>query len=295
MLKQGISGCENKRVLLACPALMHCSSGNRKRLGFTLVELLVVIAIIAILASLLLPAVGKGKAEANRVKCVNNLKELSTIWILYAGDFGDNFAINGDGELTTASWVQGSFATIPRDATNIMALLDPKYSLFGPYLKTTAIYKCPADRVKGTGAGTVATPRVRSYGMNAYLGWRGGLFRGTPDLVRYRLFRKTTDIVGIASSDLLLFTDIHPESICRPSFGVFMDQSTFCHFPASSHNRSGVNSFTDTHVESRRWMDARTYDKRYQPTTSQVWHDHNTSSPKNGDLTWLQAHTTIRK
>jgi prepilin-type N-terminal cleavage/methylation domain-containing protein len=268
---------------------------NEVKVAFTLVELLVVIAIIAILASLLLPAIGKSKAEANRIKCVNNLKELSTIWIIYSGDYGDNFAINGDGELTTASWVQGSFATIPRDATNINALLDPKYSLFGPYLRTTAVYKCPADRVKGTGAGTISVPRVRSYGMNAYLGWRGGLFQSTPDLNRYRVFRKTTDIAGIASSELLLFTDIHPESICRPSFAVFMDRMAFCHYPASSHNRSGANSFTDTHVESKRWLDARTVEKRYQPTTTQAWHDHNTASAKNQDLIWIQGHTTIRK
>jgi len=131
--------------------------------------------------------------------------------------------------------------------------------------------------------------------MNGYLGWRGGLFRNTPEIDRYRVFRKTTEISGISTSDMLLFSDIHPDSICRPSLGVFMSQETFCTYPASYHNRSGVNSFTDTHVETRRWLDPRTFDKRYLPKTTDQWHDHNTASPKNRDLIWIQTHTTIKK
>lgn len=239
--------------------------------GFTLIELLVVIAIIAILSALLLPALSKARGRAEGIVCLNNTRQLTLAWQLYADEHDSflpyNLGMNGSSFRTNINWVNNVMTwDLSSDNTNTATLAGAS---LGPYVNdVTGVYHCPSDRALSAIQHAAGWERrIRSYSMNAMVG-NAGIFSTNGVNVNnpnYKQFFKITQIPR--PSEIFVFLDEHPDSIDDGYFlnkdadithGSYGGSSEWIDLPASYHDHAAAFSFADGHAALHRWLKSNT-------------------------------------
>ncbi|MHC1762858.1 MAG: type II secretion system protein [Verrucomicrobiia bacterium] len=200
------------------------------RSGFTLIELLVVIAIIAILASLLLPALGRAKQLASAVYCLNQMRQIGLAVMLYADEHQDTFPRSQHsafvhGEQPWGRAVASHLDGNAKDWTNLL----------------TTVYQCPKDR----------RPTPWSYGQNVYyeLDPEWDDYTGSPQMWR------RIGSVPRPSATILHSENASAADHIMPHFWV--NPTDTADVAKTRHGRTSNYTFVDGHGEAREF--AKTY------------------------------------
>jgi prepilin-type N-terminal cleavage/methylation domain-containing protein len=222
-----------------------------KRSAFTLVELLVVIAIIALLMAILMPALRLARDQAHAIRCVANLRSLTTAWLLWLEDY-DAYMVGGHvGEKLGSNlvdWVDtptgGAAASIDEKKNAIIR------APFFKYAKNVNLYRCPADRRKNR-PGQFA---FRSYSISGNMmgeerqsGWTR------------RPLWKSTEILTPATKYVFL-EEIDPRGYNMGSWVVHETGNNWIDPLAIWHNKRSCFSFADGRAEKHQWVDQSTMD-----------------------------------
>jgi prepilin-type processing-associated H-X9-DG protein len=221
----------------------------------------VVIAIIAILASLLMPALSSAKGKAHGVACMNHLRQLQLAWLMYAQDNSDELPPNRtqqrgfDYVSQPGSWVVGN-AKLDTTTSNLQA------GVLFPFVRSSVVFRCPADR--SAVEEYPQLPRTRSYAMEHWLNMRsssgGSLDAANDSPFNLRKYARVASC-DPGPSRLFVFIDEHPVCIedgvfSVPSPWAFPQANTvrtWVSLPAERHNGGDNLSFADGHVEHWRW------------------------------------------
>ncbi len=226
-----------------------------QRAAFTLIELLVVIAIIAILASMLLPALSKGKMKATGAACLNNQKQLPLAFMLYAGDHDDRMVPNaaGGGYWPGAMDTAGAVLGPPPNFTGLSSAVTLDYvqrglaaGLMFRYANNVSAYHCPGDKraSRTPGAGWGYDSYSKANGMNG-----GAWGTQSPYLRMVEIPQPSDSLVFLEESDPRGYNWGTWVLDALPDAPGWVDPFAVYHSAASSL------AYADGHSEMRRWQD----------------------------------------
>lgn len=274
------------------------------RAAFTLIELLVVIAIIAILASMLLPALARAKMTANRTRCIANLKQLELGAQMYKHDNNDYLIPNapagdalGSNQIWcptgSITWTGGGPPSVNYN-TNVLLY---QQCLLAPYeVNQIAVYKCPFDVLTDD----QNCVRLRSYSMQSQMGavYMAG-FGFNPG---YRSFTKGSDEVCPVPSGLFDFLDENPMSIQDGYLEIdSAANGGWPDVPAAYNGHADGFSFSDGHVEMHQWLTQNLIAPSSTTVSPNIALDPPTKNDSvhyapgganNADWVWFQSHAT---
>jgi prepilin-type N-terminal cleavage/methylation domain-containing protein/prepilin-type processing-associated H-X9-DG protein len=216
--------------------------------GFTLIELLVVIAIIAILASMLLPALKRTRDTAKQIKCTGNIKQCSMACFEYINDYNGFIpyayvaggGYSGYGDSTTGTWYVkvAPYLNIPYYSHGAIGVS------YSDYIKGPCIFTCPSQNF-------VYEPAVKpvSYAPSIRTANAATIIFPSPETRQGKL----KDVKKV--SEKVLISDSGSQAAMNP----WQIEPTGNHYDAFNRHRKGGNgAFFDGHVELILYKDART-------------------------------------
>jgi prepilin-type N-terminal cleavage/methylation domain-containing protein len=236
---------------------MNLPQSPKRRNGFTLIELLVVIAIIAILAGMLLPALGRARLKATGANCVSNLRQMLLGWNMYSTDNQD-FLMPTQLQVGATTidhpgggYWRGPTPGIAAGITQAEALRRVYAGMSNTplqkYCPTYQVYHCPGDtRIKlRPGSGWAFDSYSKANGM-AGVAWDSA----TP-------FRKEAQIEN-ASESMVFVEEADPRGSNLGTWVINVQPPGWVDPFSIFHGQVSTVGFQDGHAESHKWIDAAT-------------------------------------